>query len=54
MVSDRDRLEIERLTNLVVGFGWETEKTEFGDDWIRVVVRRKPEGLPEETAPGPG
>lgn len=54
MVSDKDRLEIERLTNLVRGFEWEIEKTEFGDEWIRVVVRRRPEGLPVEVAPGPG
>lgn len=54
LVSDKDRLEVDRLTNLVRGFDWEIEKTEYTDEWIRVVVKKAPEGLPAEAAPGPG
>lgn len=54
MPTDKDRLEVERLTNLVMGFGWEIEKTEFSDEWIRVSIKKSPEGLPAEAAPGPG
>lgn len=53
MATDRNRLEFERIRNLVRGFGWEVTKEEITDDKLimtltkgRVVEMAGTEGLP--------
>lgn len=38
--GERDRLEIDRLGNLVTGFGWKVTKQEFTDDKIIVTLEK--------------
>ena len=38
--ADRDRLEIDRLGNLVTGFNWKIAKQEFTDEKIIVTLER--------------
>ena len=40
MAADQDRLEMERLTNLVSGFGWKVRKQEFEDDKLVVILEK--------------
>lgn len=40
MAFERDKIELERLTNLIQGFGWKTVKQEFTDDKIIVTVEK--------------
>jgi len=44
MAIERDRLEVDRLGNLITGFGWKITKQEFTDDKIIIVVE-KPRAL---------
>lgn len=34
-------LEVERVVNLVKGFGWELVKTEIDGDVLRIVIEKK-------------
>jgi len=46
MANDQERIEVERVVNLVSGFGWVKEKEELSDTDIKIVLskqRRKPE-----------
>ena len=46
MVTDRERIEVERVVNLVQGFGWSKEKEEISDQEIKITLtkaRREPE-----------
>ncbi len=40
MAFDRDKLEIDRLANLVIGFGWTIAKSDFTDDKIKVELTK--------------
>ena len=54
MVEVRDELEVERLRNLVVGFGWAISKQEFLAEKI-VMTLEKPRAVPPvDVSPGPG
>jgi len=48
-----DELELERLRNLIVGFGWEITKQEFKTDRIEVAIELKREAAGAEASPGP-
>lgn len=37
---DRDRLEIDRLGNLISGFGWKIVKQEFTDEKMMVEIEK--------------
>jgi hypothetical protein len=41
MGDERDRLEIERLGNLVTGFGWRVVKQEFTDEKIIMQIEKR-------------
>jgi len=46
MVNDQERIEVERVVNLVQGFGWRKIKEELSDDKIQIVLekdRKRPE-----------
>lgn len=43
MAIERDTVELERLRNLIVGFGWNITKQEFTEDRIITTVE-KPRG----------
>jgi len=45
MAVARDRLEIDRLSNLTTGFGWKITKQEFTEDKIKI-------SLEKDRAPG--
>ncbi|MBA7494477.1 hypothetical protein ES702_05053 [subsurface metagenome] len=52
MVNGKERIEVERIINLVTGFGWVKEKEELSDTEIKITLskkRRVPEtpGIPE-------
>ena len=54
MVAYPREIEIERLLNLVRGFGWESIKEEVIGDELHVTVKKKflkPEKVPAEAAP---
>lgn len=36
----RDRLEIDRLGNLITGFGWRITKQEFTEDKILITIEK--------------
>ena len=40
MELERDRLELDRLMNLVTGFGWKLVKQEFTEDKIIVTIEK--------------
>lgn len=46
-------MEVERVMNLVRGFGWEKIKEEIVDDGIEVTIKKKTPAA-EELRPGPG
>lgn len=50
----QDKLEVDRLSNLITGFGWRISNQEYTEDKIilRVERNRSPEG--ESAAVGPG
>ena len=41
MPIEQDRIEIERLHNLITGFGWSIKKQEFTDEEIQIEIVRK-------------
>jgi len=53
MAEIEDRLQVERLGNLIQGFGWKITNQEFTEDKIIIKMERSriPEG--ESTSPGP-
>lgn len=52
MVSDEDRRQVERLTNLVTGFGWTVGTIDYTDEIVRVVLTRLVTGEPAESGAG--
>ncbi len=38
---EKDRLEVERVLNLVQGFGWEKTNEELTDEHIIITIRKK-------------
>jgi len=46
-------LEVERVMNLVRGFGWEKTKEEIVDDEIHITIKKKTPAA-AEAAPPPG
>lgn len=40
MSDERDRLEIDRVGNLVIGFGWKIIRQEFTDDKIKIELEK--------------
>jgi len=54
MAEERDRLEVERLTNLVQGFGWKEIKREETDQKIIVTLERAKTVTVTETGAGAG
>lgn len=53
MVSDEDRRQVDRLTNLVQAFDWTVASVDYTDDQIKVVLTRPVTGEPAETSAGP-
>lgn len=53
MAEIRDELELERLRNLVVGFGWSITNQEFKTDRIIVTLEMLRESKPGDESPGP-
>lgn len=54
MAEERDRLEVERLVNLVQGFGWKETKREEVDQKIVVTLERAKTVPATETGIGAG
>ena len=38
---EQDRIEVERLNNLISGFGWNIKKQEFTDEEIEISISKK-------------
>ena len=53
MAEVSDQLELERLRNLVAGFGWTISKQEYKTDRIIVTLEKERESKPCEESPGP-
>jgi len=51
---ERDRLELDRLMNLVTGFGWKLVKQEFTEDKIIVTIEKSRAPGVEVAEAGPG
>lgn len=49
----RPEIEVERVMNLVVGFGWMKVKEEIIDDEIHLEIKKKSPGA-AVAGPGPG
>jgi len=41
MANDQERIEVERVVNLVTGFGWLKEKEEISDTDIKITLSKK-------------
>jgi hypothetical protein len=41
MPADRNRLEFERIRNLIQGFGWEVSKEEITDVFLIMTLTKK-------------
>lgn len=54
MVSDEDRRQVERLTNLAKAFDWEITSVDYTDDQIKVTLTRPVTGEPAESGAGAG
>lgn len=54
MAMDRDRLEIDRVGNLITGFGWRIVKQEFTEDKIKVQIEKSRAPGVEVPEAGPG
>lgn len=52
MPLDRDKLEVDRLSNLITGFGWKIIKQEFTEDKIKLELSK--DRSPEVETGGPG
>jgi len=50
----QDRLEIDRLGNLITGFGWSIRKQEFTEDKIIIQIEKKRAPGVEVPEAGPG
>lgn len=53
MAVDQNRLEVERIRNLVTGFGWEFVKEEITDEDIIITMRKRRIVLAPEVGAGP-
>lgn len=51
MATDPNRLEVDRIRNLVSGFGWEIVKEEYPGDTIIIVMQKK-KVAPAVVSPG--
>ena len=40
MPIEQDRIEVERLNNLITGFGWTIDKQEFTDEKIEISISK--------------
>jgi len=47
------KMEVERVMNLVGGFGWEKIKEEAVEDGVELTIKKKTPAA-EELRPGPG
>lgn len=54
MPLDRDKLEIDRLSNLITGFGWKVVKQEFTEDKIVIILEKDRAPGVEAGGAGPG
>lgn len=52
MVEVADKLEIERVVNLIQGFGWVKVQEEYTDDHMTLTIKKK--RLVTEVEPGAG
>ena len=50
----RDQMEIDRVGNLIRGFGWKISKQEFTDDKIIMVIEKSRGPGVEVAEAGPG
>lgn len=41
MPTDQERIEVERVINLVSGFGWFKEKEEISETEIKITLSKK-------------
>jgi len=41
MANDQERIEVERVVNLVTGFGWFKEKEEVTNTEIKITLSKK-------------
>ncbi|MBW2091450.1 MAG: hypothetical protein JRI34_04905 [Deltaproteobacteria bacterium] len=41
MANGQERIEVERVVNLVSGFGWSKEKEEVSETDIKIVLSKK-------------
>lgn len=53
MAFDVNRMEIDRIRNLVKGFDWESVKEEITDDDLILTIKKKRATPPEESGAGP-
>jgi hypothetical protein len=54
VMADLNRIEVDRIVNLVVGFGWEKIKEEITDTDILLVLKKKRVSFPGELGAGSG
>jgi len=54
VAENRDRLEIDRVGNLITGFGWKIVKQEFTEDKIIVTIEKSRAPGVEVAPAGPG
>jgi len=50
MAVDIKKMEVDRIENLIRGFGWEVAETRFTNGEVVVIIKKKL--APEAVAPG--
>ena len=54
MVEVAEKLEIERVNNLIQGFGWEKVSEEYTDTHIVLIIKKPRMAKEVEPGAGPG
>lgn len=52
--TDQQRIEVERIQNLVTGFGWKIGAINYLDDTVKIELSKEIPGVPAEETAGPG
>lgn len=52
--TDQQRIEVERVQNLVTAFDWEIVSIDYEDGAINMKLRKEIPGVPAEETAGPG
>lgn len=53
-MESTDKMQFERISNLIAGFGWKSIREEITDDTQIMVIERRRDVSQVKSSPGPG